>query len=137
MLKNIILSSMLILAMGLFGTWYYAFYMPTHFKRKVADEKGINISASAIVKAYQANEQVANLSYLNKTLEVTGEITVIKQDQTGRTTVELKSEDAFAGVFCTLNSINNQIKPGQQITIKGFCTGFLSDVVLNEAEIVK
>jgi hypothetical protein len=128
---------MLILAMGLFGTWYYAFYVPTHFKRKVADEKGINISAVAVVKDYQSNEQVANLTYLNKILEVTGEITAIKQDQNGLTTVELKSDDAFSGVFCTLNSSNNQLKEGQQITIKGFCTGFLTDVVLSEAIVVK
>ena len=137
MLKTIILSSLFILAIGVVGTWYYVFYQPTHFKRKVADEKGIDISAAAVVSAYQKNEQAANLNYLNKTLAVSGEITEIKKDQTGRTTVELKSDDAFTGVFCTLNSVETPIKVGQQITIKGFCTGFLSDVVLSEAEIVK
>lgn len=128
---------MLISAMGIFGIWYYAFYKPSHFKRNVADEQGINISATDIVKAYQANEQVANLAYLDKPVEVTGEITEVKQDQTGKTTLTLKSGDAFAGVFCTINSTENKFKPGQQITIKGICTGFLSDVVLKDAIVMK
>lgn len=78
-----------------------------------------------------------NLAYLDKPVEVTGEITEVKQDQTGNTTLTLKSGDAFAGVFCTINSTENKFKPGQQITIKGICTGFLSDVVLKDAIVMK
>lgn len=135
--KKVILSSVIICVFGILGVWYYAFYMPTHFKRDVIDEQGVGISAVDIVKAYQTNEQVANVAYLDKTLEVSGEITEVKKDQTGKTTVELKSNDSFAGVFCTLKTNNNELKVGQTITIKGICTGFLTDVVLIEAVIVK
>lgn len=62
---------MIILIFGILGVWYYAFYMPTHHKRDVIDEQGVGISAVDIVKAYQTNGQVANVAYLNKTLEVT------------------------------------------------------------------
>jgi preprotein translocase subunit YajC len=136
MIKKALLSTLLICLIAFIGIWYYVIYKPTHNKRSVINEQGIKISAAAIVKAYQVNEQVANVAYLNKTLEVFGEITEIKLDQTGITTVELKSNDAFAGVFCSLKKLDNHLKVGQQITIKGICTGFLTDVVLIEAIIV-
>lgn len=137
MKQKVLLSSLLICIVGFLGIWYYAFYKPTHFRRNVADEQGVTISAAALVKAYQANEQAANLSYLDKPLEITGEITEVKQDQTGKTTLTLKSEDAFAGVFCTIISADHNFKTGQLVTVKGICTGFLTDVVLKDAIVMK
>ncbi len=137
MKKKIILSSLFIIVAGILGIWFMLFYKPTHFKRDVADEKGINITAVTLVKTYQANEQSANTAFLDKPLQITGEISVIKLDQTGQTTITLKSDDAFAGVFCTLKSKESTLKIGQQITIKAICTGFLSDVVLKDGIIIK
>lgn len=136
MKKKLLIATLITLVLGFVAVWFFVFYAPTHFKRDVADEKGIRITAAALVKAYQDNESNANALYLDKPIEIKGEISDTKVDQAGNTTVSLKSEDAFASVFCTLKKAAPGLKIGQTITIKGICTGFLSDVVLKEAIIV-
>ncbi len=136
MKKKIILSALIAAVLGVTVVWFFIFYAPTHFKRDVADEKGIQLTAAALVKAYQENEPNANTLYLDKPLEIKGEISETKVDQAGNTTLTLKSEDAFASVFCTLKKADPNFNPGQTVTVKGICTGFLSDVVIKEAIIV-
>ena len=136
MKQKIIIGALIAVVLGVVGVWFFVFYAPTHFKRDVADEKGIPLTAAALVKAYQENEPNANALYLDKPLEIKGEIGETKLDQVGNTTLSLKSEDAFASVFCTLKKADTSFKPGQTVTVKGICTGFLSDVVLKDAIIV-
>ena len=137
MKKKILLISSLLIILAVIGVWFFVFFKPTHFKRNVADEKGISITAPALVKAYQENETAANTLYLDKSLEIKGEIVETKPDQSGKTTLTLKSDDAFAGVLITLKTTDTNIKAGEIVTVKGICTGFLSDVVLKEAIIIK
>ena len=70
-------------------------------------------------------------------VEITGEVSDVKKDQTGKTTIIIKSDDAFSNVFVILKQSDQQPQAGATITIKGICTGFLSDVVVNEAIIIK
>jgi hypothetical protein len=136
MKQKILIGALITVLIAFAAIWFFVFYAPTHFKRDVADEKGIQITAAALVKAYQENESNANALYLDKPIEIKGEIGETKADQAGNTTLTLKSEDAFASVFCTLKKADASLKAGQIITVKGICTGFLSDVVLKEAIIV-
>jgi hypothetical protein len=135
--KKLIVGALVALVFLAIVGWFFIFYAPKHFKRDVADEKGIQITASALVTAFQTNETNANTIYLDKPIEIKGEIGEIKTDQEGKTVVTLKSADAFAGILSTLKTADTSLKVGQTITIKGICTGFLSDVVLKEAIIVK
>ena len=48
----------------------------------------------------------------------------------------LKSDDAFSNVFVTLKEVDKQPQVGNNIIVKGICTGFLSDVVIIDAIIV-
>lgn len=136
MRKKWLLGAFSLFVVVILGLWFFIFYKPTHFKRNVANEKGIVITAPAIVKAYLENEATANTAYLDKSVEIKGEITEIKSDQSGNTIITLKSDDATAGVLCTLKTPDNRYKVADSITIKGICTGFLSDVVLKDAIII-
>lgn len=113
-----------------------AFYMWNKPQRNVEDETGIVITASQLVKEFQANEEQANTKYLDKAIEVTGLVAETGKNQDGVTTVLLSSEDAFTGVFATLKK-ETEVPEGSSITIKGICSGMLSDVRLSEAVIVK
>ncbi len=135
-MKKMIIAGVALAVVAAIGVWFFVFYKPTHFKRDVADEKGIVVAATAIVNAYVSNEAEANKQFLNKAVEVTGEVMDVKKDQEGKTTVALKGGDAFSNVFCTLKETATNIQGGTQITIKGVCTGFLSDVVISDAVIV-
>jgi len=114
-----------------------AYFMWNKPHRDVADEKGIQITAAQLVKDYQASEAEANKKYLDKAIQVTGSITEVKPNQEGKTTIMLGSDDAFTGVFCTLKEKSNNLQNGSTVTIKGICSGMLSDVRLSDAVIVK
>ena len=136
--KNIILGVLLVGVLAVVGVWYFIFYRPTHFKRDVADETAIIVTAKDIVKEFQANESGANKKYLNKAVEITGEVSETKKDQEGKPTVTLKSDDAFSNIFVTLKGDTQlEVKGGSTITIKGIVTGFLSDVVVIDAIVTK
>ena len=137
MKKKIIILAVIAAVVGGIGVWYFIFYKPTHFKRNVEDEQAINITAKQIVKNFQANEDSANKIYLNKAIAITGEVIEAKKNQDGKPTVTLKSDDSFSNIYCTLKNDAGQIQGGSIITVKGICTGFLSDVVIIDAIITK
>jgi hypothetical protein len=128
--RSIILVSSLIVV-GI-AAWFI-FNKPN---RTVANEKGIEIAAAQLVKEYQSNEAEANAKYLDKALQVTGTISEVSQNQDGKITVMLGSEDPMTGVFCTLKDEAN-LTIGFTVTIKGFCSGILSDVRVREAVVVR
>ena len=137
MKKKILLSLLLVGFVAGAGTWYYVFIYSANHHRSAADEQTIDIAATQLVTEYQTNEAASNAKYLNKALKIVGVVSEVKNDQEGKTTVTIKSNDAFANVFCTLQS-PSATSPivGSKICLKGFCTGFLSDVVIKDAVLV-
>ena len=118
------------------AAYYYTFVYSKNHHRNAQTESAIIISADSLTAAYQNNELTANKQYLNKALEVTGTIISINKDQANHITLLIGKADAFSNVSVTLTSsspINN--KPGETITVKGVCTGNLSDVIINEGVI--
>ncbi len=137
MKKKIILTAATVFVLTIISAWFFIFYKPTHFKRDVADENGIITTAKEIVKEFQSNEAASNAKYVNKAVEISGEVLEAKKDQTGNTILVLKSDDALSNVFVTLKAADQIASVGSSITIKGICTGFLSDVVIIDAIFVK
>ncbi len=106
----------------------YKMYNKPH--RNIAAAEAIKVTGTAIVTAYEANEQQANAQYLDKVLEVSGEVTDLSKNQKGETVITLKGSD-MGGLICTLEgTLPVEIKTGSTITLKGICTGYLTDVVL-------
>ncbi|MBV8389682.1 MAG: hypothetical protein JO080_07780 [Mucilaginibacter sp.] len=137
MKKNIIWALIIVVVLGAVNIWYYVFqYSKTHH-RDVTNEVAMLVTSAQIVKDFQSNEKMANAKYLNKAIEVKGELLQEDKDQSGNVTLTLKSGDPFSNIFCTLKpGLPLPIK-GSMVIVKGVCTGFLSDVVLNNAIVVK
>lgn len=134
MIKNrskVLFIFLLVVIAGAIAVLFYL-YKPN---RTVTDEKGIEITAAQLVKDYQANEAEANTKYLDKAIEVTGIVSQVDKNQEGKVTVMISSDDPMTGVFCTLKDDSN-ITTGSSVTIKGFCSGILSDVRIREAVVV-
>lgn len=131
--KTVLIIFLLLVVAGA-AVVYFMWNKPN---RTVANEKGIEVTAAQLVKEYQENEQEANKKYLDKALQVTGAVSQLDKNQEGKTTVMLSSDDAMTGVLCTLKEEAGTIAAGSTITIKGFCSGMLSDVRLREAVVVK
>lgn len=95
-------------------------------------EADIRISATDLFNDYQKDENLANKKYLNKVIEVTGNVSDL-QNVNGSQLILLSSNSDDGGVSCQLtNDEKNKIpvKKSATITIKGKCTGYLMDVNL-------
>jgi hypothetical protein len=130
-----IVLALLIVGVAIFyGTKWYLRSKPA---RDVSKEQGIEVSAQQIFDEFQNNEAAANKKYLNNAIQVTGEVAEAKKNQDSKTVVVLKTSDPIFGVNCTFKDDPGNLQPGNTITFKGICTGFLSDVVINEGVLVK
>ncbi|MBX9783667.1 MAG: OB-fold putative lipoprotein [Chitinophagaceae bacterium] len=126
-LKPIILILILIGIATAVYVWFFEWNKP---KTEVADADAIKIEAATLFNAYTKDEASANKLYLEKVLQVNGEVTEVIQNEEGLKVVLLKTEDAMFGVNCTLEQKNITVSKGEKVTLKGICTGYLTDVVL-------
>jgi hypothetical protein len=134
-IKKIALGLALI-AIGGAIAYYYVFIYSKNHHRNIQAESAIQIQADSLSAQYQLDEVKANSQYLNKVIIVTGNLISKDKNQQGQTTCIIGKADAFSNVAVTLNNnapINNEI--GASITIKGICTGALSDVIITDGVI--
>lgn len=97
------------------------------------------ISAVKLLESYERDEESANATYLDKVIIVTGTVNNIYEDSL-TVTVYLKNENALSGVLCSFDkSVITTTIPsrGNEVKIKGICSGYLLDVVLNKCSFVK
>jgi hypothetical protein len=131
--KNKIIIAIALIAAIAFGVYYYVFVYSSQHHRQVQSEIGIVITSDSLVAKYQADEKLANSLYLNKAVVVTGVILSIDKNQEGKTTLVIGRSDSFSNVSVTMISTAPITqKVGESITIKGLCTGALSDVVITD-----
>lgn len=104
---------------------------------KKADYK---VTCAEIVSEFEADEQQAGQKYIDKIIEVEGVIAEITTAEES-VVVLVREEDSFSGVSCSIGK--SQVKDGlpynvgDNIKVKGICTGYLLDVTLNRGAIVK
>jgi hypothetical protein len=108
---------------------------PAH--RKIENEKGININAETLYQSFLSNEKTANATYLEKAVEVTGNIGSISKNADSSLVIFLQTSDPIFGVNCTMEGEAGGIMPGDTVRLKGICSGFINDVVLIRCHVVK
>jgi hypothetical protein len=93
-----------------------------------------------ITEEFKNDEEKANDTYLDKIIQVEG---IIESFDTanGNGIIVLGSGNSMENIICNMDPSENRnilsLQKGQKITIKGICTGYLLDVVLVGAVIVK
>jgi len=91
------------------------------------------INIDEILKDFQKDEEKANLKYTNNIIEVRGEISEISTVD-GSATITLKDNEFDSNVICNVQPKENkealQLRKGDQVSLKGICTGYLLDVIL-------
>jgi hypothetical protein len=97
------------------------------------------ITATALQKEFEDNEAVASTRYIKKILEVTGQISSITLNENNHLNISLKSGSDISSVICTFANMSDpsKFKPGEEITLRGECSGFLMDVLLKNCSIIK
>lgn len=119
------------------GIIVYRIYTKEH--RDVTKEQGVQLSAQRLFDEFKANEAEANKKYLDKAIQMTGEIVEVSTNQDGNIVVNFKTNDPLFVINCTFKTNPGQLKAGETITFKGICTGYIPDanIVINEGVLVK
>jgi flagellar basal body-associated protein FliL len=130
---------LIIVVIGILGAAGVVYYVYNRPHRDVTKEKGVQLSAQALYDAFRTNEADANKLYLDKAVEMTGEVAEVSTNQDGNVVVNFKTNDPLVVINCTFKENPGALQPGQTITFKGICTGYIPDanVVINEGILVK
>lgn len=122
------------------GGGIFAYNMWNKDHADASDLPGIAISAGDLYKAFESDEAKANAMYVGKVVEVTGEVSEVKSDSI--TQVFLSVPDAMmGGITIGIDARHTEgiasLKPGTTATFKGFCSGYLTDVVLKDGVLIQ
>lgn len=131
MKKWIAIGFVLIIA-GVLGGYLYV----NKPHRSVSSEEGVAIAADSLFLAFQQDEATANARFLNAVLRVRGKIKSVEHNTEGKQVVVLETGDMMFGINCALDE-EYPLKEGDEVVVKGICTGYLADVVINQAVIEK
>ncbi len=117
------------------AAWMYTFRVS---KPSVASSKtDRTISADELLRAFETNEDSANTMFLDKVLLVSGMVNNVTRDSLGYS-VYLKNNEDISGIMCSFDAgalDTSAVRPGSHVNIKGICTGYLMDVVINKCAV--
>ena len=127
---KILIGFFIAIIVSLTATLYY--YNKPHVDVKKSDA-AYSLTAQHLIKEYQENETNTNEKYSEKVIQVEGdvyEVTTLR----GNSVVTLNDPNSESSIICHMQAAHNKgalaLKKGQKITIKGFCTGYLLDVIM-------
>lgn len=142
--KIITIGLVVILLVAFIGFLFIKLYVFKKPDASVASKKpDVEITAKDLVNSFETNEKTANAKFLAKIILVQGVVDNVaetKSDTASEITVYLKDKEETSGVMCSFNKSVLQkdlLKPGDSVKIKGICSGYLMDVVLNKCALVK
>jgi hypothetical protein len=134
MIKKILGGILVVLVLGI-GAVYFVFNKP----HASVDRPDFLVSASELITAFEEDEGEANDKYLGKVVEVKGTVTEVIEKQNSFVLL-LGDTATVSRVSCTLegeqDSMAYGLRAGDELTLRGICSGRLLDVVLVECKIV-
>lgn len=101
------------------------------------------VNASELMNEFQQNETAATSKYREKVLEISGKLVAKNKLENGTDILVL--EDEMQGISCQLDSswaksnqaVILQLQTGQPVKLKGVCKGYLMEIKVSPAVIVK
>lgn len=97
----------------------------------------LEISAGELLQHFENDEVSANETFVDKIIIVNGPVDAVSEDSL-TITVYLKEEDALSGVLCSFDKSvmsADELNKGDVVRIKGICSGYLLDVILNRCSL--
>lgn len=119
------------------GAALYLFNMKHKDLQKVKPD--YVMTSSELQKAFEDNETSSIAKYVNKIVEVSGYIETVKPGSEKSINISLKTGNNLSSVICTFPKVPDAsiYKAGEQVTIRGECSGFLMDVLLNDCTLIE
>lgn len=96
------------------------------------------MTAPELQRAFETDETAAGSKYINRIIEVSGEVESVKPGENQTLVITLKTENPLSAVSCTLQaeSLIPEFAAGDQVSLRGQCSGFLMDVLLNNCSVI-
>ena len=134
---KIALGAVLFIAIAGIGAGLYLFNMKP--KNLSGAKPDFVMTAILLQKAFEDNETTATTKYVSKVIEVSGEVASVKQGENNSVNIALKTGSDMSSVICTFPAATKpgDLAPGTSVTIRGVCSGYLMDVLLNNCAIAK
>jgi polyisoprenoid-binding protein YceI len=136
-MKNKIIIALSIIAVLIAAAFITLKIMTKNAQRNVATEKAINLTAIEFASIYKNYEDSANKLYLNKTIQLTGIISTISENQNSQTDAIIMTSDSLPAINCTIDGLYKSINAADTITLKGICTGILTNINLVNCIVVE
>ena len=127
-MKKYVVGLAILILGGFMGVYMYNKPVENISKLKT----DLQIEASSLLAAFEANEKDANEKYLDKVIEVHGPVLKV-ETKNGKQTIFLDADNLMSNVIFQLEHLEEGVKVGEDVTLKGICTGYLMDVVLIRA----
>ncbi len=129
----------LLIAVG--GTIAYFVYQQMAKENDPTKEKNVVvITGPNLFKIFNEYEDSANKLYLNKVIDMKGEISAIEKNN-NRYSIFINSADSSGNISCEMDTTQNdliqKLKQKDIVNIKGYCIGKLIDVELNKCRLIQ
>ena len=124
----------------LIGVVLVAFYIYKEYTRTNKDlsklKADIKITAVDLIRAFEVSDSTANKNFIDKIIDVTGNVKVLEKDDSGGYTIVLGDIASLSSVRCLVDSNHRSnaslLQQNSTITIRGMCTGFKKNELLGE-----
>lgn len=137
MRKKYLLFAGLLLCLFGFGIGYYLYNKPRD--NAAGEQAAYHVKAKDLYLGFMKEEQAATAMYVNKVIAINGTVLSVQHEGKDASILLSAGEDATGGVNCTLvaGEESSLPSPGEDVEIKGRCNGFLMDVSVVDAVVVR
>ncbi len=134
---KIALAVILVFAIAGIGIGIYFYNLEPADLRKAKPE--FVITAVELQQAFENDETLASAKYVNRIIEVNGLIESISIGEENALSVTLQTNSDLSSIICTIPGAasNANLSTGNPIIVRGECSGYLMDVLLNNCVIIK
>ena len=131
--KNIVIAVVL-LGLIAAGVGYWQFNKP--HRDASTEVVAHTLGANELFSAFESDEQAAMKKYGNQLVEISGTIREVVAGTEAKPMLVLESEHPIFGIKCMFQEpIETELATGQQVTVKGFCSGINGDVEMTRCAI--
>jgi hypothetical protein len=97
------------------------------------------MTAAELQKAFETDESAAGAKYINRIIEISGEVASVNPGENETMIITLKTENPISGVSCTLQANEGlpEFATGDHVLLRGECSGFLMDVLMNNCTVIR
>jgi len=128
-----------ILLTGLAGLITGIYFYNLRDKDLLKEKPDFLISAEELQKEFESDENASNIKFVNKIIEVTGVISSLEKGENNSMNIALSTANSMSSVICTITAETDAsgLVSGQTVTLRGECSGFLMDVLLNNCVLIR